>query len=185
MPVRCSWAVGVPVEYVQYHDNEWGVPVRDDRGLYERICLEGFQSGLSWWTILQRRPAFREVFAGFDPMVVANFSDEDVARLRSDARIIRHEGKIRAAIANANATLALGAGGLTKLLWSYQPHSHSRPTRGGAMATQSVESVALANRLRELGFRFIGATTSYALMQACGLVNDHVEGCLAGNPLLE
>lgn len=178
---RCTWAVDVPAPYVEYHDREWGVAVRDDRALYERICLEGFQAGLSWWTILSRREAFREVFANFDPEIVATFSDIEIAKLRSDNRIIRHEGKIRAAIGNAEATLRLGVGGLTQLIWSHQPTTQSRPTGGGEVPAQIPESLAMSRALKAVGFRFIGPTTAYALMQACGLVNDHVVGCAAGD----
>ncbi len=181
--VRCSWAVGVPDAYLEYHDSEWGVVVRQDRALYERICLEGFQAGLSWWTILSRRAAFREVFANFDPQVVATFSEREVAKLRIDPRIIRHEGKIKAAIVNAKAVLVLGDGGLTELIWSHQPPLRARPIVGGPILAQSVESIALAKTLKSVGFAFIGPTTAYALMQACGLVNDHVVGCAAGDRL--
>lgn len=181
--VRCSWAVGVPDAYLEYHDSEWGVEVREDQALYERICLEGFQAGLSWWTILSRRAAFREVFANFDPQVVATFSEREVAKLRIDPRIIRHEGKIKAAIVNAKAVLALGDGRLTELIWSHQPPLRLRPIIGGPILAQSVESIALAKTLKSAGFAFIGPTTAYALMQACGLVNDHVVGCAAGDRL--
>lgn len=181
--MRCSWAEEVPESYAEYHDREWGVEVRDDRALYERICLEGFQAGLSWWTILSRREAFRELFANFDPEVVATFSDKEIAGLRSDDRIIRHEGKIRAAIGNAEATLALGVGGLTQLVWSHQPAAQVRPASSGQAPTQTPESIALAKALKAARFTFIGPTTAYALMQACGLVNDHVAGCVAGDQL--
>ena len=181
--VRCSWAIGVPEEYANYHDREWGIEVRDDRALYERVCLEGFQAGLSWWTILSRREAFRELFANFDPEVVATFDDGAIARLRGDNRIIRHEGKIRAAIGNAAATLALGTGGLTRLVWSHQPGTQMRPATGDQIPAQTTESVALAKALKAANFTFIGPTTAYALMQACGLVNDHAMGCAAGDRL--
>jgi DNA-3-methyladenine glycosylase I len=179
---RCSWATDVPPPYIGYHDNEWGVAIRDDQSLYERICLEGFQAGLSWWTILSRREAFREVFADFDPRIVATFSDAQVSSLRNDDRIIRHEGKIRAAIGNARATLALGPGGLTQLIWSYQPKSRRRSSAEEIPAL-SAESQALARALKSAGFSFIGPTSAYALMQACGLINDHVVGCVAGDRL--
>jgi DNA-3-methyladenine glycosylase I len=180
---RCSWALGVPEAYANYHDNEWGIEVRDDRALYERVCLEGFQAGLSWWTILSRREAFRELFANFDPEVVSTFDAEAIARLRGDSRIIRHQGKIRAAIGNAAATLALGTDGLTRLVWSHQPGTHSRPATGDQIPTQTTESVALAKALKAANFTFIGPTTAYALMQACGLINAHVMGCAAGDRL--
>jgi len=179
--MRCGWAVGVPDSYVEYHDHEWAVPVRDDLALFERVCLEGFQSGLSWWTILSRREAFREAFQGFDPKVVATFSEAKIAELRLDARIIRHEGKIRAAIGNAKATLALGPSGLSELIWSHQPAISARPTAAGQVPAKTAESVALAKALKATGFGFVGPTTAYALMQACGLVNDHVVGCMAGD----
>lgn len=182
LETRCGWAVDVPDAYREYHDHEWGVAVRDDQGLYERVCLEGFQAGLSWWTILSRRPAFREVFANFDPAIVATYSPEQVALLRSDERIIRHEGKINAAIGNAKAVLKLGAGGLSELIWSHQPSSQSRPI-ADQILSQTPGSVSLAKALKSAGFGFIGPTTAYALMQACGLVNDHVVGCAAGDRL--
>ena len=179
--VRCSWAMGVPEPYAKYHDTEWGIEVRDDRALYERICLEGFQAGLSWWTILSRRGAFRDLFANFDPQVVANFDEQTIDRLRVDDRIIRHEGKIRAAVRNASATLDLGPGGLTQLVWSHQPVIQTRPVAGAQIPAQTSESVALAKALKAANFCFIGPTTAYALMQACGLVNDHAMGCAAGD----
>jgi DNA-3-methyladenine glycosylase I len=178
---RCGWALDVPTAYVEYHDHEWGVEVRDDRALYERICLEGFQAGLSWWTILSRREDFRELFANFDPVIVAAFNDARVESLRGDVRIIRHEGKIRAAIGNAKATLQLGSGGLAQLIWSHQPTQTFRPSTGAQIPTQTSESIALAKALKSAGFSFIGPTSAYALMQACGLVNDHTLGCVAGD----
>lgn len=181
--MRCSWAVDVPAAYVDYHDHEWGVAVRDDQALYERICLEGFQAGLSWWTILSRRDAFRDAFANFDPQVVATFAESEIAGLRNDVRIIRHEGKIRAAIGNARVVLALGDGGLTELVWSHRPLTQTRPVEAGQVLAQSVESQMLAKALKAAGFGFIGPTTAYALMQGCGLVNDHVMGCAAGDRL--
>jgi DNA-3-methyladenine glycosylase I len=178
---RCSWANDVPTSYVEYHDYEWGVAIRDDQALYERVCLEGFQAGLSWWTILSRRADFRELFANFDPQIVATFADAEIASLRLDSRIIRHEGKIRAAIGNARATLDLGAGGLTRLIWSHEPVPRDRPLSGREIPAQTPESLALARALKGAGFSFIGPTSAYALMQACGLVNDHTQGCLAGD----
>ncbi|HUW78938.1 MAG TPA: DNA-3-methyladenine glycosylase I [Candidatus Nanopelagicaceae bacterium] len=180
---RCSWAVGVAEAYVDYHDHEWGQPVMDDRGLFERVCLEGFQAGLSWWTILSRRPDFRLLFADFDPEIVANYQEGQILSLSGDSRIIRHQGKIRAAIGNARATINLGAGGLTQLVWSHQPTPGLRPASAKEIPTQSVESIALAKALKAAGFSFTGPTSAYALMQACGLVNDHTLGCPAGDRL--
>jgi DNA-3-methyladenine glycosylase I len=166
--VRC-WETSDP-EYNTYHDEEWGRPVLDEHGLYERLCLEGFQSGLSWLTILRKREAFRVGFAGFDPDRVARFGDRDVTRLLGDAGIVRHRGKIEAAIANARATVALReAVPLHQLLWSYAPERSGLPGPEGA--------AALAKDLRKRGFRFVGPTTVLSAMQACGVVNDHVADC--------
>ena len=179
-PQRC-WPTTDPL-YLAYHDEEWGRPVRDDRLLLERLCLEGFQSGLSWITILRKRPRFREVFCDFDPEKVARFDEDDVQRLLGDAGIIRHRGKIEATIANARATLALQEDGetLTDLLWSFAPASDSPPRTPDAlsdMPSSTPESKALARELKRRGFRFVGPTTAYALMQATGMVNDHLAGC--------
>ena len=176
-PQRC-WPTTDPL-YVAYHDDEWGRPVRDDRLLLERLCLEGFQSGLSWITILRKRPRFREVFRGFEPEAVARFDEDDVARLLTDAGIIRHRGKIEATIANARATVALQAGGetLTDLLWSFAPPAGPAPASLGDMPASTPESKALSRELKRRSFRFVGPTTAYALMQATGIVNDHVAGC--------
>lgn len=179
-PRRC-WPMTDPL-YIAYHDEEWGRPVRDDRKLLERLCLEGFQSGLSWLTILRKRPRFREVFAGFDPRRLARFTEDDVERLMGDAGIVRNRGKIEATIANARATVALQDAGetLTELLWSFAPPDGSAPAPAalGDMPATTAESKALARELKHRGFRFVGPTTAYALMQACGLVNDHVAGCI-------
>jgi DNA-3-methyladenine glycosylase I len=177
---RC-WPTTDPL-YVAYHDEEWGRPVRDDRLLLERLCLEGFQSGLSWITILRKRPRFREVFCDFEPGAVARFAEGDVQRLLADAGIIRHRGKIEATIANARATVALQDGGetLTDLLWSFAPPADPPPPAPAAlsaMPASTAESKALARELKRRGFRFVGPTTAYALMQATGIVNDHVAGC--------
>lgn len=172
---RCGW-VGTDTEYQRYHDEEWGQPLRDSRALFEKICLEGFQAGLSWITILKRRPAFRELFAGFDPPAVAAFTEIDVERLLADARIIRHRGKIEAAISNARATLELEQP-LNELVWSFAPTASSRPTLLAAIPAVTDESTALSKELRRNGFRFVGPTTMYALMQSAGLVDDHVAGC--------
>ena len=176
-PVRC-WQSSDP-DYVRYHDEEWGRPVRDERGVYERLCLEGFQSGLSWLTILRKRPAFRLAFDGFDPARVARFGEADVARLLGDAGIVRHRGKIEAAIANARATVALRPSGepLHELFWAHRPAVHPAPATPADWRSETPESAALAKRLRGAGFRFVGPTTVYAAMQACGVVNDHLAGC--------
>jgi DNA-3-methyladenine glycosylase I len=174
---RCAW-IGDDDEYRRYHDEEWGTPLRDDRALFEKICLEGFQAGLSWRTILLRRPAFREAFHGFDPARVAAMVADDVDALLHNARIIRHRGKIEATIANARATLALETP-LSQLVWSFAPTT-KRSTPPNSLAdipAVTPESTALSKRLRGLGFRFVGPTTMYALMQSAGLVDDHVAGC--------
>jgi len=168
--------------YERYHDTEWGVPVRGDRELYERFSLEAFQSGLAWITILRKRPAFRAAFAHFEPEVVARFDDDDVARLLADAGIVRNRAKVDATIANARAVLALWAAGgnLTELVWSHVP-ADPRPTPRVATFAEvpatTPQSVALARALKAAGFRFVGPTTAYAAMQACGLVDDHLAGC--------
>jgi DNA-3-methyladenine glycosylase I len=177
MSLRRCWETSDAL-YVAYHDEEWGRPVRDERGLYERLCLEGFQSGLSWLTILRKRDAFRAAFEGFEPDAVARFEDRDVERLLQDASIVRHRGKIEAAIANARATVALrGRTPLHELFWSSAPKRHRvvRTTRDWQASTP--ESVLLAKELRRAGFRFVGPTTVYAAMQACGVVNDHLRDC--------
>jgi len=174
---RCWWAVGTP-EYVAYHDEEWGRPVRDDDALYERLCLEGFQSGLSWLTILRKREGFRRAFAGFSIEAVARFGDADVERLLGDAGIVRHRGKIEATIANARAAAALEDVSLSELVWSFAPPPRPRPARAEDVPAVTPESTALAKELRRRGFRFVGPTTAYAAMQACGLVDDHLDGCV-------
>ncbi|MDN5764785.1 MAG: DNA-3-methyladenine glycosylase I [Humibacillus sp.] len=159
----------------EYYDTEWGMPVRDEVGLYERICLEGFQSGLSWVTILRKRPAFRAAFAGFDPELVATFDERDVERLLGDAGIVRHRGKIRAAISNARATLALrDEGGLVDFVWAFQPSDTPRPEAYADVPTSTAESIALSKALRQKGFAFVGPTTMYALMEAVGMVDTHL-----------
>ena len=173
---RCSWGASTP-EYTTYHDTEWGQPVVGDDALFERMTLEAFQSGLSWATILAKRPAFREVFAGFDAAAVSGFDDADVERLMADARIVRNRAKILAAIANARAVLELDTG-LSDLLWSFAPESRPRPRSPAEVPAVTPESTAMAKELKRRGFRFVGPTTAYALMQACGLVDDHIEGCL-------
>jgi DNA-3-methyladenine glycosylase I len=177
---RCGWSVSAP-EYVAYHDDEWGRPVTDDVRLYEKLCLEGFQSGLSWLTILRKRDAFRTAFAGFDPERVAGFGARDVKRLLNDAGIVRHRGKIEATIANAQATLEVQeqVGSLAALVWGFEPPRRGRPVpeRLGDVDSVTAESKALAAALRGYGFRFVGPTTAYAAMQSLGLVNDHFQGC--------
>lgn len=174
--LRCAWSVGSP-EYIAYHDDEWGVPLQDERRLFEKICLEGFQAGLSWITILRRREGFRAAFDGFDPAIVAEYDESDVERLLDDVRIIRHRGKIEATISNARATLALDVP-LVELVWSHAPTARRpRPTALLDIPAVTPESTALSKELRKRGFRFVGPTTMYALMQSAGLVDDHVEGC--------
>ena len=177
-PVRC-WPTSDPL-YIAYHDDEWGRPVRDEDRLLERLCLEAFQSGLAWITILRKRENFRAAFARFDPEAVARFGDEDVERLMGDAGIVRNRAKIEAAIANARATVALHEAGetLDALLWSFAPAREPPPPRSlQDMPATTPESKALARELKRRGFRFVGPTTAYALMQATGIVNDHVQDC--------
>jgi DNA-3-methyladenine glycosylase I len=177
---RCAWCLSAP-EYTAYHDEEWGRPVVDDERLYEKLCLEGFQSGLSWLTILRKREGFRRAFAGFVPERVAQFDTRDVARLLADASIVRHRAKIEAAIANARATIEVQRrfGSLASLVWSFEPPRRGRSTPGrlGDIPSASPESAALARELRRYGFRFVGPTTAYAAMQSLGLVNDHLTSC--------
>ena len=181
---RCSWC-GIDPLYVRYHDEEWGRPVTDDRRLYEKVCLEGFQAGLSWLTILRKRENFRSAFAGFDPAKVARFGEKDVQRLLQDAGIIRHRGKIEATINNAQRLLELGEkeGSLAAFVWRHEPPKTSRPERMTREALVSMttcpESVALSKALKKRGWRFVGPTTVYAAMQSCGIVDDHVAGCAA------
>jgi DNA-3-methyladenine glycosylase I len=175
---RCSWGAGAP-EYVRYHDEEWGRPLHGADALYERLVLEGFQSGLSWLTILRKREAFRAAFAGFRIAEVARFGPADVERLMADAGIVRNRAKIEAAIANARA--AEQVADLDALIWSYAPDAGVRPAPRTLADVPAVtpESTALAKALKREGFRFVGPTTAYALMQACGLVDDHLAGCCA------
>jgi DNA-3-methyladenine glycosylase I len=173
---RCAWGAADP-EYRRYHDEEWGEPQHDPVRLYEKLCLEGFQAGLSWITILRRRPAFREVFHGFDPVRVAEMTEADVDRLLLDARIIRHRGKIEATVSNARATLALDEP-IDRFLWRFAPapREHALASLEEVPAV-TAESTAMSRALRSAGFRFVGPTTMYALMQATGMVDDHVAGC--------
>ncbi len=176
---RCWW-VGTDPDYVAYHDDEWGRPVVDDHRLFEKICLEGFQSGLSWLTILRKRERFREVFAGFDPRVVARYGPDDVERLLADPGIVRHRGKIEATIANAARALELidEAGSLAAWFWAHEPAGPEGERSATApVPATTATSVAVARDLKRRGWRFVGPTTVYAFMQAMGLVNDHVPGC--------
>jgi DNA-3-methyladenine glycosylase I len=174
---RC-WPTSDPL-YVAYHDEEWGRPVTDERGLYERFCLEGFQSGLAWITILRKRENFRRAFAEFDPEAVARFRERDVERLLGDAGIVRHRGKIEAAIANAQGVLALREAGtpLPELVWSFTRERYEAPRTTSDWQAQTPESKELSKRLKAAGFRFVGPTTVWASMQACGIVNDHLVTC--------
>jgi DNA-3-methyladenine glycosylase I len=174
--VRCAWA-GSASEYIAYHDDEWGTPLHGDDALFERVCLEAFQSGLSWLTILRKRPAFRAAFAGFAIDAVAAFDADDEARLMADPGIVRNRAKIAAAIRNARAAQELPEG-LSELLWSFAPAGpRPRPATLADVPATSVESVAMARELKKRGFAFVGPTTAYALMQATGMVDDHVADC--------
>jgi len=177
---RPVWAATDPL-LREYYDTEWGMPVRDERGVFERLSLEAFQSGLSWATILRKRPAFREAFANFDPDAVAAFDDDDVTRLLTDASIVRNRAKILATIGNARATLHLResddvAGGLAGLVWSFQPEATPQPHRLSDIPTQSPQSAALSRELKRRGFRFVGPTTMHALMEAIGIIDTHLVG---------
>jgi DNA-3-methyladenine glycosylase I len=177
-PTRC-WTTSDPT-YLAYHDEEWGRPVTDERGLLERLCLEGFQSGLSWLTILRKRQNFRAAFAGFDPERVARFGKRDIDRLLGDAGIVRHRGKIEAAIANARGTLGLRETGtpLEELVWNHRPtRVRPAPRSLSKLPATTPESAALSKELKRAGFGFVGPTTVYAAMQACGVVNDHIATC--------
>ncbi len=173
---RCSWSAATP-EYIAYHDTEWGFPVDDDRRLFEKVCLEGFQSGLSWRTILTKRENFRAAFHDFDYQQVARFTQHDVERLLEDEGIVRHRGKIEATINNAQRALEMAAteGSLATFFWSYEPDPNDQPAPQTVSVTDT--SKALSKELKKRGWRFVGPTTAYAFMQAMGLVNDHVEGC--------
>jgi DNA-3-methyladenine glycosylase I len=181
---RCFWCAATP-EYRRYHDEEWGFPVTDDRRLFEKLCLEGFQAGLSWLTILNKREAFRRAFADFAAERVARFGERDVQRLLADAGIVRHRGKIESTIHNARRVIELREefGSLAAYAWRYEPHASTRPQRFTREAlramTTSAESLAMSKDLKKRGWTFVGPTTVYAFMQAMGLVNDHYEGCAA------
>ena len=175
---RCAWGGSdADAEYQRYHDEEWGVPLHGDRPLFEKMSLEGFQAGLSWITILRKRPRFREVFAGFVPQVVAEFGDDDVERLMADAGIIRNRAKILATIGNARLVTQMADGELDELMWSFAPDRGIRPRSFDDVPAVTPESTAMSKELRRRGFRFVGPTTMYALMQSAGMVDDHVEGC--------
>jgi DNA-3-methyladenine glycosylase I len=175
---RCPWGASGP-ELLAYHDDEWGRPVADDARVYEKLCLEGFQAGLSWITVLRKRDAFRRAFASFAPDAVARFDDADVERLVTDASIVRNRAKIVAAVTNARSTVSLQAAGgsLGGLVWSYRPAIESVPERLGDLHSSTAESKALSAELRRLGFAFVGPTTVYSTMQSLGVVNDHLRGC--------
>lgn len=178
---RCSWGVE-PEIYRTYHDTEWGRPVTDDRGLFEKVCLEGFQAGLSWLTILRKRENFRSAFADFDPAIVTKFGESDVSRLLSDAGIVRHEGKIRSTINNAGRALDLidEVGSLSAFFWARAQPGDIAPAE---IPASTPDSTALSTDLKTRGWTFVGPTTMYAFMQAMGLVNDHLEGCHARQPV--
>jgi DNA-3-methyladenine glycosylase I len=174
--VRCAWATSAP-EYLAYHDEEWGRPLHGDAALFERLSLEAFQSGLSWLVVLRKRPAFRAAFAAFDVPTVAGFGAADVHRLLDDAGIIRNRAKVEATINNARRVLDAVPEGLDAFLWSFAPREHLRPASLADVPPTSTNSTAMARELRRRGFRFVGPTTAYALMQATGMVDDHVVGC--------
>ncbi len=185
--IRCSWAVGRPGPdfelYRDYHDEEWGRPLRGRVALFERMSLEAFQSGLSWLTILRKRENFRSAFSGFDIEKVARYNDADVQRLMADAGIVRNRAKIDATIANARAAAELGTSGeLSDLLWSFAPPPRPRPADISEIPSATAESKAMAKELKQRGFRFVGPTTAYALMQATGMVDDHIRDCWVPSP---
>jgi DNA-3-methyladenine glycosylase I len=177
--LRCAWALSAP-EYLEYHDQEWGRPVTSVSGLYERLSLEAFQSGLAWITILRKRQGFRDAFAGFQPELVARFGPADVQRLMTDSRIVRNRAKIEATIANARVVERLGED-FARLILAHAVQDRPRPT-GETVPTTSAESVAMSAALKAAGIRFVGPTTAYALMQAVGLVDDHLDGCFVPRP---
>jgi DNA-3-methyladenine glycosylase I len=175
---RCGWGAS-PEEYRIYHDLEWGWPVGDDDRVYEKLCLEGFQAGLSWLTILRKREGFRGAFAYFDPEIVARFNDADIDRLVADPQIVRHRAKIEATVTNAKATIRLRERhlSLAGLVWAHRPNAQRAPKQLGEVPSSTPESKALSKELRGCGFVFVGPTTVYAAMQSLGIVNDHLEGC--------
>jgi len=184
--MRCFWHRGLP-DYISYHDEEWGRPIGDDTRLFEKLCLEGFQSGLSWLTILRKRENFRAAFRGFDIETVARFGEADIARLLADAGIVRHRGKIEAAINNAQkaATLIDEEGSLAAFLWRHEPASVAAPETMADLAARSIvpEATAVSKALKKRGWRFVGPTTVTSLFQAAGLVNDHFAGCICREPV--
>jgi len=185
--IRCSWAMGRPGPdfdlYRDYHDVEWGRPLHGRVALFERMSLEAFQSGLSWWTILRKRENFRRAFSGFDIAKVARYTDADVQRLLADVGIVRNRAKIEATIANARAVADLDSSeDLSDLLWSFAPPTRPRPADGSEIPSATAESKAMAQELKRRGFRFVGPTTAYALMQATGMVDDHVRDCWVPSP---
>jgi len=177
---RCAWGAST-ADYAHYHDTEWGRPTTTETAVFERLCLEGFQAGLSWLTVLRKRENFRRAFANFDPTMVADFTETDVERLLQNQGIIRHRGKIEATINNARATRSLWTQGqtLTDLVWSFQPPPSAGPKNFSEVPTQTTESTALSKALKKVGFRFVGPTTVYAAMEAIGVVNDHLIDCWA------
>lgn len=183
---RCPWGVSTP-DYIGYHDDEWGEPTTDERTLFEKLCLEGFQSGLSWITILRKREAFREAFNNFDAEIVARYGPGDVEQLLGNAAIIRHRGKIEATINNAARMIELWDGGetLAGLIWSHEPADHRVPQSLADVPAITTESTALSRELKKRRFRFVGPTTAYAGMQAMGIVNDHLDGCVSRQKCLD
>jgi len=177
--IRCFWCGNDPL-YINYHDKEWGKPVYDDVRLFEKICLEGFQSGLSWITILRKRENFREAFDGFDFTKVANYNNVDIDKLLKNEGIIRHRGKIEATINNAQRAIELieEKGSLSDYFWSFKPENTAQPSSAAQMQSKTEESIALSKDLKKRGWKFVGPTTAYAFMQAMGMINDHIEGCL-------
>ncbi|MEZ3161440.1 DNA-3-methyladenine glycosylase I [Microbacterium sp. BWT-B31] len=173
---RCAWA-GADAEYRRYHDQEWGVALHGDRALFEKLSLEGFQAGLSWITILRKRPRFREAFAMFEPDAVARFGDDDVERLMADAGIVRNRAKILATISNARVVADMSEGELDALMWSFAPPAGPRPRSFADVPASTPQSKTMSKALLARGFRFVGPTTMYALMQSAGMVDDHIEGC--------
>jgi DNA-3-methyladenine glycosylase I len=176
---RCPWAESSP-EYVSYHDDEWGRPVGEENRIFEKLCLEGFQSGLSWITILRKREAFRTAFCQFDPEVIASYGDAEIEALLEDAAIVRHRGKITATIENARALLDIQASGssLAAIVWKYEPRQRRAPKVMSDIPSSTDESKALSKELKKLGLRFVGPTTVYAAMQSLGVVNDHLAKCI-------
>ena len=176
--MRCFWCGDDPL-YINYHDEEWGKPVYDDVRLFEKICLEGFQSGLSWITILRKRENFREAFDGFDFIKVANYDNVDIEKLLKNEGIIRHRGKIEATINNAQRAIELAEkkGSLNNYFWSFKPENLEQPSSAAQMQSKTETSIALSKDLKKRGWKFVGPTTSYAFMQAMGMVNDHIKGC--------